>query len=98
MLALAPLMSLLPMVSYRVVSLWWLSLTLRVAVGEVPLSVVPFGDAGGEVVAGVSMVYGFSDVVDAVGGWCGSVCWLSVACVRGCALAGFCGSVWALVQ
>ena len=41
MLALAPLVSLLPMVSYRVVSPWWLSLTLRVAVGEVPLSVVP---------------------------------------------------------
>ena len=40
MLALAPLVSLLPMVSYRVVSLWWLSLTLRVAVGEVALSVV----------------------------------------------------------
>ena len=29
------------MVSYRVVSPWWLSLTLRVAVGEVALSVVP---------------------------------------------------------
>ena len=41
MLALAPLVSLLPMVSYRVVLLWWLSLTLRVAVGEVALSVVP---------------------------------------------------------
>ena len=41
MLALAPLASLLPMVSYRVVSPWWLSLTLRVAVGEVALSVVP---------------------------------------------------------
>ena len=41
MLALAPLVSLLPMVSYRVVSPWWLSLTLRVAVGEVALSVVP---------------------------------------------------------
>ena len=40
-LALAPLVSLLPMVSYRVVSLWWLSLTLRVAVCEVALSVVP---------------------------------------------------------
>ena len=39
-LALAPLVSLLPMVSYRVVSPWWLSLTLRVAVGEVALSVV----------------------------------------------------------
>ena len=42
MLALAPLMSLLPMVSYWVVSPWWLSLTLRVAVGEVALSVVPW--------------------------------------------------------
>ena len=41
MLALAPLVSLLPMVSYRVVSPWWLSLTLWVAVGEVALSVVP---------------------------------------------------------
>ena len=41
MLALAPLVSLLPMVSYRVVSPWWLSLMLRVAVGEVALSVVP---------------------------------------------------------
>ena len=41
MLALAPLVSLLPMVSYRVVSPWWLSLTLRVAVGEVALSMVP---------------------------------------------------------
>ena len=40
-LALAPLVSLLPMVSYRVVSPWWLSLTLRVAIGEVRLSVVP---------------------------------------------------------
>ena len=40
-LALAPSVSLLPMVSYRVVSPWWLSLTLRVAVGEVALSVVP---------------------------------------------------------
>ena len=35
------LVSLLPMVSYRVVSPWWLSLTLRVTVGEVALSVVP---------------------------------------------------------
>ena len=40
-LALAPSVSLLPMVSYRVVSPWWLSLTPRVAVGEVALSVVP---------------------------------------------------------
>ena len=40
-LALAPLLSLLPMVSYGVVSPWWLSLTLRVAVAEVGLSVVP---------------------------------------------------------
>ena len=40
-LALAPLVLLLLMVSYRVVSPWWLSLTRRVAVGEVPLSVVP---------------------------------------------------------
>ena len=40
-LALAPLVLLLPMVSYRVLSPWWLSLTLRVAVGEVALSVVP---------------------------------------------------------
>ena len=40
-LALAPLVLLLPMVSSRVVSPWWLSLTLRVAVGEVALSVVP---------------------------------------------------------
>ena len=40
-LALAPSVSLLPMVSYRVVSPWWLSWTLRVAVGGVALSVVP---------------------------------------------------------
>ena len=40
-LALAPLVSLLPMVSYQVVSPWWLSLTLRIAVGEVALLVVP---------------------------------------------------------
>ena len=40
-LALAPFVSLLPMVSHRVVTPWWLSLTLRVAVGEVALSVVP---------------------------------------------------------
>ena len=40
MLALAPLVSLMPMVSYRLVSPWWLSLTLRVAVAEVALSVV----------------------------------------------------------
>ena len=32
--ALAPLVSLLPTVLYRVVSPWWLSLTPRVAVGE----------------------------------------------------------------
>ena len=41
MLALAPLVSLLPMVLYRSVSPWWLSLTLWVAVGEVALFVVP---------------------------------------------------------
>ena len=35
-----PLVSLMPMVLYRVVSPWWLSLTLRVAVAEVALSVV----------------------------------------------------------
>ena len=40
-LALAPLVSLLPMVLYQVVVQWWLSLTLWVAVGEVALSVVP---------------------------------------------------------
>ena len=40
-LALASLVSLMPMVSYRLVSPWWLSLTLWVAVGEVALSVVP---------------------------------------------------------
>ena len=40
MFALAPLVFLLPMVSYRAVSPWWLSLTLPVAVGEVTLSVV----------------------------------------------------------
>ena len=40
-LVLAPLVSLLPMMSYRVVSPWWRSLTLRVAVGEVAVSVVP---------------------------------------------------------
>ena len=56
------------------------------------------GDAGGEVVAGVAMVYSVSDIVDAAGGWCGSVCGLSVACVRGWALAGFLGSVWEGVQ
>ena len=39
-LALAPLVSLMPMVLYRVVWPWWLSLTLRVAVAEVPPSVV----------------------------------------------------------
>ena len=39
-LALAPLASLMPMVSYRVVLPWWLSLTLQVAVAEVALSVV----------------------------------------------------------
>ena len=41
-LALGPLVSLLPMVSYQVVSPWWLLLTLRDAVGEVALSVVPW--------------------------------------------------------
>ena len=35
-----PLVSLMPMVLYRLVSPWWLSLTLRVAVVEVGLSVV----------------------------------------------------------
>ena len=39
-LALAPLVSLWTMVSYRVVLPWLLSLTLRVAVSEVALSVV----------------------------------------------------------
>ena len=37
---LAPLVSLMSMVLYRVVSPWWLSLTLCVVVAEVPLSVV----------------------------------------------------------
>ena len=37
----AGLVSLLPMASYRVVSPWWLSWMLRVAVGEVALPVVP---------------------------------------------------------
>ena len=32
---------------------------------------------------GVAMIYGVSDVADAAGGWCGSVCGWSVACVRG---------------
>ena len=40
-LALVPLVSLLPMVSYRVVSPWCLSLTLWAVVAEVALSVVP---------------------------------------------------------
>ena len=40
-LALAPSVSFLPTVSYRVVSPWWLLWTPRVAVGEVALSVVP---------------------------------------------------------
>ena len=40
MFALTPLVSLLPMVSCRMVSPWWVSLTLRVAVGEAALSVV----------------------------------------------------------
>ena len=40
-LALAPSVSLLPMASYRMVSPWWLSWMLRVAVGEVALPVVP---------------------------------------------------------
>ena len=40
-LALAPLVSLLPMVSYRLVSPWWLSLMLRVAFCDVALSLVP---------------------------------------------------------
>ena len=92
-------MVLMPMVLYRVVSPWWLSLTLWVAVAEVALSVSGgVGDAGGEVVAGVVMVYGVSDVADAAGGWCGSVFGWSVACVRGWALAGSCGFVWEGVQ
>ena len=37
---LAPLVSLMSMVLYRVVSPWWLSLTLWVVVAEVPLWVV----------------------------------------------------------
>ena len=40
-LALAPSVSLLPMASYQVVSPWWLSWMLRVAVGDVALPVVP---------------------------------------------------------
>ena len=47
-----PLVSLMPMVLYRVVSPWWPSWTLWVAVAEVALSVSGgVGDAGGEVVA-----------------------------------------------
>ena len=56
-----PLVSFMSMVLqalYRVVSPWWLSLTLRVAVG----------DAHGEAVASVATVYGVSDVADAAGG------------------------------
>ena len=56
-------------------------------------------DAGGEAVAGFATVYGVSDVADAAGGWCGSVCGRSVAClwgwaafVPGGALAGSFGS------
>ena len=94
-----PLVSLMPMVLYRVVSPCWLSLTLPVAVAEVALSVGGgVGDAGGDVVAGVVMVYGVSDVADAAGGWCGSVFGWSVACVRGWALAGSCSFVWGGVQ
>ena len=91
---LAPLASLMPMVLYRAVSPWRLPLTLWVVVvvgGGV-------GDADGEVVVGVTMVYGVSDVADAAGGWRGSVCGWSAACVQGWAVAGFCGSVWEGVQ
>ena len=95
-----PLVSLMPMVLYRVVSPWWLLLTLRIAIAEVALSVGGgVGDAGGEVVvAGVVMVYGVSDVAAAARGWCGSVFGWSGACVRGWALAGSCGLVWEGVQ
>ena len=97
-LALAPLVSLLPMVSYRVVSPWWLSLTLRVAVGEVALSVVP---SVMPVVRSLRALLWFTAslmllMLLVVGS--GSVCGLSVACVRGWALAGSCGSVWEGVQ
>ena len=94
MLVLAPLVSLLPMVSYRLVSPWWLSLALRVAVGEVALSVVP---SVMPVERSLRALLWFTAslmllmlLVVGVG--------LSVACVRGWALAGSCGSVWEGVQ
>ena len=97
-LALAPLVSLLRMVSYRVVSPWWLSLMPRVGVGEVALSVVL---SVKPVVRSLRALLWFTVslmLFTAAGGWCGSVCGLSVACVRGWALAGSCGSVWEGVQ
>ena len=96
-LALAPLVLLLLMVSYRVVSPWWLSLTLRVAVGEVALSVVP---SVMPLVRSLRALLWFTVslmllklLVVFVG-----LCGLSVACVRGWGLAGSCGSVWEGVQ
>ena len=97
-LALAPFVSLLPVVSSRVVSPWWLSLTLRVAVGEVPLSVVP---SGMPVVRSLRALLWFTAslmllmlLVVGVG--------LCVGCqwpvFGGWALAGFCGSVLEGVQ
>ena len=115
-LALAPLVSLLPMVLYRVVSPWWLSLTLRVAVGEVALSVVPsvmpvvrslralLWFMASLMLLMLLVVFALNGALcgwpgrDAAGGWCGSVCGLSVACVRAWALAGSCGSVREGVQ
>ena len=73
---LARLVSLMPMVLYRAVSPWRLPLTLWFVVAEAGVGV-------GEVVVGAAMVHGVSDVADAAGGWRGSVCGWSAACVQG---------------
>ena len=95
---LAPLVSLMLIVLYRVVSLWRLPLTPWIVVAEVvlsvPVSVMPVARS----LRALLWFLDVSDVADAAGGWCGSVCGWSVACVRGWAVAGFCGSVWEGVQ
>ena len=97
-LALAPLVSLLPIMSYRVVLPWWLSLTLRVAVGEVArslvLSVMPVLRSLRALLWFTASLMFLMLLVVGVG-LCVGCQW---PCVRGWALAGSCGSVCEGVQ
>ena len=104
-----PLVSLMPMVLqalYWVVSPWWLSLTLRVAVAEVALSVVllvmPVARPLQAILWVTASLMLLMLLLVRV---CGSVFGRSVACVQGCAafipgraLAGSLGSDTEVVQ